>query len=122
MLTRTIRLFLLLEGATFVIASIIHGGALVDGYAHRQARIAESIIAVVLLGGLALTWIVPRRTRSIGLVAQTLALVGTLMGVTAIALGVGPRTVPDIVYHVGIIIVLVWGLVVARRAKSEVTG
>ncbi len=33
-----------------------------------------------------------------------------------IVVGVGPRTVPDIAYHVAIVAVLVWGLVVAKRA------
>jgi len=42
-------------------------------------------------------------------------LLGTLVGIFTIAIGVGPRTVPDIVYHVTIVIVLVSGLVVAAR-------
>ncbi len=120
MMTGTIRLFLLLEGATFVLAALVHAGAVVEGFAHRQARIAESVIAIVLLGGLVLTWIAPQWTRRIGVGAQALALLGTLMGVTAIAVGVGPRTVPDIIYHIGILAVLVWGIVVARRSPNDV--
>lgn len=52
----TIRLFLIVQAATFVVASLIHAGMFVSGYEHRQARIAESVIAIVLLAGLALTW------------------------------------------------------------------
>ena len=37
---------------------------------------------------------------------------------SAIAIGVGPRTVPDVVYHAVIVLILVWGLVVARRAET----
>jgi len=43
-------------------------------------------------------------------------LLGTLVGLATIAIGVGPRTAPDIAYHVAIAAILVWGLAVARRA------
>jgi hypothetical protein len=38
-----------------------------------------------------------------------------------IAVGVGPRTGPDILYHIAIVAVLVWGIVVARRARVITT-
>ena len=116
---QTIRLFLLLEGASFIIAGLVHFGVLVDGYQHQQAAIAESSIGVVLLVGLGLTYVWPARTRLSGLTAQAFALLGTLVGVYTIALGVGPRTVPDIAYHLAILLVLVWGLVVAARVPAD---
>jgi hypothetical protein len=119
---RTIRAFLLFEAATFVLAAMVHFGVLLDGYEHRQARIAESVIAVVLLAGLALTWINVGWTRRAGIATQAFALLGTLVGLFTIAVGVGPRTVPDIIYHVAIVAVLVWGLVVAKRTPSPVTN
>ena len=67
----TIRSFLLFEAATFLVASLIHSGVLIAGYEHQKDRIAEGVIA--------------------------LALLGTLIGVFTIAVGVGPRTAPDIV-------------------------
>jgi hypothetical protein len=120
-MSQTIRRFLLLEGISFVIAGLFHSGALVDGYEHREAAVAESVIAVVLLVGFGMTWVWPARTRLIGIVAQGFALLGTLVGVFVIAIGVGPRTVPDIVYHVAIVVALVWGLVVAARAPADAT-
>jgi hypothetical protein len=116
---QTIRLFLLFEGASFAVAGLVHSGALVGGYAHRQAGIAESTIAVVLLVGLGLTWVWPAHTRSIGLAAQAFALLGTLVGVFTIAIGVGPRTAPDVAYHGAILVALVWGLLVAARAPAD---
>ncbi len=116
---QTIRLFLLVEGASFLLASLIHRGLLIAGYAHQAASIAETVIAVVLLVGLGLTWLWPARTRLIGLVAQAFALLGTLVGVFTIAIGVGPRTVPDVAYHLTILAVLTWGLVVAARSPAE---
>ncbi len=116
---QTNRLFLLFEGMTFLFASLIHRGVFITGYTHQPASIAETTIAVVLLVGFGLTWIWPAQTRLIGLVAQAFALLGTLVGVFTIAIGVGPRTVPDVVYHLTIIAVLVWGFVVAARSPAE---
>jgi hypothetical protein len=116
---QTIRLLLLLEGASFALAGLVHFGVLVDGYEHRQASVAESSIAVVLLVGFGLTWLWPGRTRLIGLAAQAFALLGTLVGAFTIAVGVGPRTVPDIAYHLAILATLVSGLVVAARAPAD---
>ncbi len=62
----------------------------------------ESVITLVLLTGLTLNWIGRRWTRRVGLAAQAFALLGTLVSVFTIAIGVGPRTGPDIAYHVAI--------------------
>jgi hypothetical protein len=117
----TIRLFLLIEGASFFAAGLIHRGAFISGYAHQQASIAETSIAIVLLIGLGLTWIWPGQTRLIGLGAQAFALLGTLVGVFTIAIGVGPRTPLDLAYHVTILVVLTVGLFVAARAPADTT-
>jgi hypothetical protein len=116
-MTRTIRLFLLSQGAAFTAAALTHFGVLTSGYEHQKAGTAESVIAAVLLLGLALTWIRPRAARTIGLAAQGFALLGTLVGIFTIAVGVGPRTVPDIAYHLVIVVALVAGLIVAARAQ-----
>jgi hypothetical protein len=113
-----IRLLLFLEGSAFALASTIHSGSVVQGYAHLAARNAEGVIAVVLLGALVLTWIRPDWFRRIGLLAQAFALAGTLVGIFTIIVGVGPRTTPDIIYHSGIILLLVWGLRLASRVTS----
>jgi hypothetical protein len=118
-MTNVIRLFMLFEAASFVVAALVHSGVLIQGYAHQEARTAEGVIAIVLLVGLALTWIRPAWTRQVGLAAQGFALLGTLVGVFTIAIGVGPRTVLDVAYHISIVIVLMWGLIVAARAQSD---
>jgi hypothetical protein len=48
------------------------------------------------------------------LAGQAFALLGTLIGVFTIAVGVGPRTTPDIAYHIAIVVVLIWGLVITK--------
>ena len=46
---RIIWLVLLLEGASFIVAGLIHSGVLVASDEHQQAAIAERTIGVVLL-------------------------------------------------------------------------
>jgi hypothetical protein len=115
-----IRLFIFVEAASFAVASLIHSGRLIAGYEHGRARIAESVIAAVLLAGLALTWIRSASLRRVALAVQGFALLGTLVGVLTIAVGIGPRTVPDVVYHIVIVVVLVLGLRAARHSRDEV--
>lgn len=114
----TIQLFVLFEGATFVLASLIHRGVPIGGYEHAQAATAEAVIAAVLLVGLVLSWVLPAWTRPIDPAVQGFALLGTLVGVSTFAIGVGPRTVPDVAYHLAILVVLAWGLAVVARAPA----
>jgi hypothetical protein len=116
-MTRAIRLFLFIEGVAFIAAALTHFGVLIGGYQHQKAGTAESVIGIVLLVGWALTWMRARSTRGIGLAVQGFALLGTLVGIFTIAIGVGPRTAPDIAFHIGIVVVLVSGLMVAARAR-----
>ena len=118
----TVRLFLLIEGASFVIAGLAHFGVLARGYEHGSAAIAESVIGAVLLVALTLTWVLPPWARALGIAAQAFGLLGTLVGAFTIAIGVGPRTVPDVMYHAAILLVLAWGLVVAARAPAGMPG
>jgi hypothetical protein len=120
--TRQIRTLLFLESAAFAAAALVHSGVLIDGYEHDDARIAESVIAVVLLAGLAWSWVRPAQTREAGIAAQGFALLGTFVGLFTIAIGVGPRTALDVVYHVAIVLVLIWGLRLAMRATAVGTG
>jgi hypothetical protein len=115
---RTLRLLLLSEAATFVVAAAIHFGAFLDGYEHTKAGRAESVIAVVLLAGFAFTFAGPRRARQAAIAAQAFAILGVCVGRFTIALGVGPRTVLDVVYHVAIVAVLAIGLAIALREPA----
>lgn len=115
----SIRLLLFGEAVVFLIAAFVHAGMWIDGYRHREARIAESVLAGALYLGLGLSWLRPFLTRKVGLVAQGFALVGTLIGVLTIIVGVGPHTIPDIVYHIAIVAVLIWGLIYTIRTPTD---
>jgi hypothetical protein len=114
----SLRFLMLLEAATFIGAAAIHAGLLVDGYQHREARIAETVIAAVLLAGALVASISRRWARPVGIAAQGFALVGTLVGIVTIAIGIGPRSFADVLYHLLIVIVLTYGVVVAVRDHS----
>ena len=116
---QTMRLFLFGEASTFVVAALIHFGVLFGGYQHREAGIAESVIGAVLLAGLALTWIRPQALQAIAIAAQGFALLGTLVGIFTIVVGVGPRTLPDVIYHLAIVMVLASGLITANSYHSH---
>ena len=114
-----IRTFLLVQVATFLLAATFHFGVLVQGYADVRAGIPESVIASVLLAGLLATWIRPGAIRGIGLAAQGFGLAGTIVGVFTILIGIGPRTVPDLVIHAAMLAELMLGLIVAYRGRVE---
>lgn len=115
----TLQTILMVEAVGFAIASIIHGGHVFPSAAHRNAQIAEAILAIVLFAGVVTTVVAPRRARHAALLAQGVALLGTLVGIVTIAVGVGPRTVPDIIYHIAMVILLVVGLRYTRRATTR---
>src|ERR671923_1413949 len=99
-MNRTIQFFVSLESAAFIGAALVHFGFFSKGYEHTKAGIAETVIGTVLALGLIILLIRPRLTRFAGLVVQGFAFLGTLIGGFTIIIGVGPRTIPDVLYHV----------------------
>ena len=112
------RLFLVFEAATFLVAAGIHAGALVGGHRHREAAIAETVIAIVLVAALVLGFTPRPWPARLAVLAQGFALAGTLVGLFTIAIGVGPRTVPDVAYHVAIVFVITAGLAAVLPAAA----
>jgi hypothetical protein len=108
---------LALEGTAFAIASIIHSGALVDVSVDPGARTAEGVIAIVLFVGAAAAWLRPAWTRVAAGLAQGFGLVGSLIGTYLAFRGLGPDTVPDLIFHVAVVVTLATGLVAAIRAR-----
>lgn len=113
-----LRTLLLVEAIAFALAAMVHFGVLVHGYEHDKARIAESIIALALLAGLAVSLLRPALTRDAALAAQGFALLGTFVGLFTIIIGVGPRTVPDVIFHILIIVLLIFGLLLASQTSG----
>lgn len=115
---RHIRMFLLVEASAFAMAAFVHVDLPVEGYAHREAVIFESVLASLLFVGFLLTWINPLWTRRTGIAVQGVALFGTVIGRFSIIAGDGPWTILDLVFYRGIMFVLLWGLIAAIMAPT----
>jgi hypothetical protein len=98
---------------------MVHAGLLVPGYAHPQARTAEAVIATVLVLASVETWLRPAGARRTAIFGQGFALLGTLVGLLTIVIGIGPHTVPDVVYHALLIALLAAGLTMAVRCRPD---
>jgi hypothetical protein len=96
---------------------------LLTGYAHAKAATAETVIGLVLVVGLVATFVSPGASRTMAIAAQAFALLGTMVGLLTIAVGVGPRTAPDLVFHAAILAVLAFGLarVVGAHRRPQAT-
>jgi hypothetical protein len=116
------RLLLLIEAAVFLLAASAHLGWTVTGYEHMRAATAESVIASALLLGFILTIAIPRRVWAIGMTAQIFALLGTVIGVVMVAIGVGPQTGPDIIYHALMLILLCAGIWLYAAERKRIAN
>ena len=70
----------------------------------------------MLAAGLAGSFLFAGSVRFVGLLVQGFALLGTSIGLFLILRGIGPSTVPDVIFHVGIYLVLIVGLIVTARS------
>jgi hypothetical protein len=116
---RLTKLLLAFQAILFAAASLVHAGVLFSGYEHSRAATAEGVITLVLFAGLVGSLVRPTSARTITLVAQGFALLGTLVGAFTIAVGVGPQTTADYVFHAVLLALLVSGLVTAWRSDRE---
>lgn len=113
-----VRVLIGAAAGSLLIASLVHSGLLVEGYRHQQAATAEGVIAMVMLIGLALTWSPAPWSARAAVGTLGFGLLGTLVGIFTIVIGVGPRTVPDVVYHIGLLAALAAGLFLAVRTAT----
>lgn len=107
--------FLGAEVLLFGLASLGHQGVLLAGFEHARAAIAEAVIAAMLAIGLVVCIAGPLAARAVALAVQAFALLGVCVGLAMIVIGVGPRTGPDLALHALMLVVLVSGLLTARR-------
>jgi hypothetical protein len=110
------RVLLVLEALAFAAAALVHSGAIPRSNAHHRAAIAESVIAVILLGGWALTFLSFNVAQGAAVTVQALALFCTIVGMVATVIGIGPQTIPDTVFQLAMLLVLISGLIAFARA------
>lgn len=119
-MVRLVRSLLALEAVAFLGAALVHSGVLLRGHEHAKAATAETVIGLVLCAGFAASLLAPAASRAAGLAAQGFALVGTLVGLVTIAVGIGPRTAGDLVFHAAILGLLAVGLARCWRGPARV--
>jgi hypothetical protein len=110
-----VRGFLLLQIVIFLSMVSIHFGVVIGGYSHRSAGTVELVIAAVLIAGLLLTWIPPPWSRRAATAAQSIGVLGVLVGLFTIALGIGPRTMVDLTLNAALLLTLIAGLATTLR-------
>lgn len=119
----TIRWFIVVAALSLLLASLIHFGYLISGYEDEGAAVPEAVIGGVMLVGLGLSWSPQPWGRRAAVGALAFGLAGSLLGLVLVAIGIGPRTVPDVVYHVLLVTTLILGLTMAlRRPRTEAGG
>jgi hypothetical protein len=109
-----VRWIMAVEAISLLVAAALHAGIVISGPLD-QAAYYESGIAVILTIGLALTFLRPGPARWSALATQAVALAGACIGLYLALRGLGPNTVPDIVYHFALVALLVIGLIAAWR-------
>jgi hypothetical protein len=113
-----VRTLLGVQAAAFGLAALIHSGVLLDRYQHREATIAESVIAGILALGTVTGTVRPAWDRTAALAVQAFALLGTCVGIVTMVIGIGPQSRFDVALHAAFVVLLVTGLVrVARRPR-----
>ena len=117
----TVRGFLLVQIAMFLVLAMIHFGLLIGGYGHPAAGTTESVIAVVLVFGLLLTWTPRPWSQRAAQAAQLFGTLGVLVGLFTIALGIGPRTILDLGLNVVLLLTLIAGLATTKRGAGHVS-
>lgn len=117
------------ETVSFVVAAVLHldvglrirfGSFAVRGEHAPGSAIIELIIAVVLL--LAVLAVVRGsvHARLLAALATGAAVLGVIAELATIAVGVGPRTIPDLAYQIAIMMVLLisFGVLMIRRPRA----
>jgi len=113
------------EALTFLLAALLHLGIPL-GFSEPRiipAAIVEGLCGLFLAGS---TYAVFARTRlawGVALTAHLFAVAGVLLGIIALALGVGPSTVANTIYHrviLGVLVVVL--LLLATPAARAALG
>jgi hypothetical protein len=116
--TGALRPIMAVAALSLLVVAALHAGLIFPG-PFNDAAMYETGVASVLIVGLGLTFIGPASARWGGLVATVLALAGASIGLYMALRGLGPNTVPDIVYHVALIALLLAGVAAAWRVPSR---
>lgn len=105
-----------LEALLFGAASLVHAGASSADYAYIGTAMAEALVCAILILGILASILRFWPPRTVALTAQ-----GAVLGVVTIAIGIGPQTRPDHIFHAILLVVLAlgWLMTFKWRASSR---
>ncbi|GAA3432133.1 hypothetical protein [Kutzneria kofuensis] len=103
---------MIVEAATFLVASLLH----LTVEWEPGAAGPEALIGVVMAVG---AFFALRGRRAVALWTSGFAAFGTVVGITAISSGPGPKSVPDLTYHGLILTTLIVSIVLMARTRPR---
>jgi hypothetical protein len=103
------------EAVTFLLAALVHLGIPLGLSEPRiiPAAIVEGLCGLFLAVSTHAVFARARLAWGVALAAHLVAVAGVLLGIASLALGAGPSTVPNTIYHrviLGVLIVVLLGL------------
>jgi hypothetical protein len=118
-----VRWIMAIAAVTLLVAAALHAGIVIEG-PFDSAALFETIIAVILVVGIGLTFLPEPWARWGALATLVVSAAGVAVGLFLVIRGAAPNSAPDIVYHVALMAWLLAGIVLAwrtRRTPSSVT-
>lgn len=115
-------LVMLANAALFGIAAILHLGIPVGSWSEPRivaASVAQTICAVALAAGVFAPIVAPRASIMAAAIGNLIALTGVALGVIALALGAGPRTLSNDVAHVVMAVLALTALWLLFTRRSD---
>ena len=99
---RTVACLMLANAALFLFGAAQHAGIAIGPFREPvipPASIVETICALFLIAGAAAVWTGSHRAWQAALAGNLVAIAGVIVGMVALAMGAGPRTASNDVYH-----------------------
>ncbi len=120
-----IGVLMILEAITFLLAAMLHLGIQFPlGFSEPQiipATVVEGLCGIFLAVGAYAVFVRKSWAWQGAVAAHVFAVAGVLLGITALALGAGPSTQVNTIYHrtILVVLVLVLALLLTPGARAE---
>ena len=120
-----IGVLMVLEAVTFLLAAMLHLGIQFPlGFSEPQiipATVVEGLCGIFLAVGAYAVFVRKSWAWQGAVAAHVFAVAGVLLGITALALGAGPSTQVNTIYHrtILVVLVLVLALLLTPGARAE---
>jgi hypothetical protein len=116
-------LVMILNAALFVFGAVQHAGVAIGPFHEPyiiHATIVETICALALLCGALAVLGQFNASWGVAITGNLIALGGVLLGMVALAMGAGPRTASNDLYHRIMLVLIAVGLIILFTARTAV--